>query len=238
MKYYYLYQITNLINGKIYIGIHRTNDLDDGYMGSGLALKRAQKKYGLENFSKEILEHFDSEDDMYQKEIELVDADFILREDTYNLTEGGCGGSFTAVSKGGKKAYKNELGIHSKFFKEKNYKYLVSEKSLIHLLEISNMVKNSDEIQNKIKETYKIIKHQQGKTNSQYGTMWITNDVNSKKIKKDDVIPKGWRKGKVQKSQCNTTWITDGINNTRIKKNEYIPIGWNPGKTQKIKNKE
>lgn len=53
--YYTIYQITNLVNNKIYVGCHKTNDINDEYMGSGKYLIAAQQKYGMENFKKEIL---------------------------------------------------------------------------------------------------------------------------------------------------------------------------------------
>ena len=100
MKYFYLYQITNLINNKIYIGVHKTSSIDDGYMGSGKVLLRAYEKYGIENFQKDILEYFHSSTEMFNREKEVVTDDFLLREDTYNLRRGGFGG-FDFINKFG-----------------------------------------------------------------------------------------------------------------------------------------
>ena len=69
--------------------MHQTRNLDDGYMGSGLAIRKAIEKYGLENFKKDILCECSSFDEMNQKEAEIVNSEFVAREDTYNLSVGG-----------------------------------------------------------------------------------------------------------------------------------------------------
>lgn len=89
---YTIYKTTNLINNKIYIGKHQTENVDDSYYGSGKALKRAISRYGKENFKKEILFIFDNEEDMNKKEIELITEEFVKRNDTYNMGVGGEGG--------------------------------------------------------------------------------------------------------------------------------------------------
>ena len=90
--YNYIYKITNLLDQKIYVGVHKTETLDDGYMGSGSVIKRAIKKYGMENFRKDILEFFDSYEQALNREAEIVTDEFLLREDVYNIRRGGQGG--------------------------------------------------------------------------------------------------------------------------------------------------
>lgn len=86
--FFIIYKTTNKINGKYYVGKHQTTDLNDSYMGSGKLIKKAIKKYGAENFTKEILHVFETEEEMNAKEKELV----TVSEETYNLCEGGKGG--------------------------------------------------------------------------------------------------------------------------------------------------
>lgn len=93
MRYYGLYKITNLINGKMYIGKHVTSNLDDGYMGSGKIIQKAIKKYGIESFRKEWLGFYEDEEELNYMERVFVDETWISREDTYNLCLGGEGGS-------------------------------------------------------------------------------------------------------------------------------------------------
>lgn len=86
---YIVYKTTNLISGKIYIGVHNTKGVNDSYLGSGILIKKAVKKYGRENFVRETLFSFENELDAYKKEEELVDVAFISRSDTYNSCIGG-----------------------------------------------------------------------------------------------------------------------------------------------------
>lgn len=92
-----VYQITNRINGKIYIGAHSTENINDSYMGSGIAIRNAQKKYGIENFTKDILHVFDTREEMYLKEAEIVTVDFINRPDVYNMGTGGKGAPMALI---------------------------------------------------------------------------------------------------------------------------------------------
>lgn len=207
--HYVIYQTTNLVNNKIYIGAHKTEDLNDDYMGSGRCINRAIDKYGIENFRKDILYDFDNEEQMFAKEAELVDVEFVKRKDTYNICEGGKGG-FSFI----------------------NREYWSPESRLIHSKKITKMgdqqfrqtymdsmlagLENARSIQadkrangwkqpatfagrNHTEETKSKMRKpkNQGSANSQFGSMWITNGTENKRIYPPIVIPDGWRKGRV-----------------------------------------
>jgi hypothetical protein len=104
-KHNIVYKTTNLVNGKIYIGVHSTNKLEDGYIGNGIYKQKdadrerfkcpfvnAVKKHGYNNFKREILYLFGSAELAFWWESYIVDDDFINREDNYNAVTGGSEG--------------------------------------------------------------------------------------------------------------------------------------------------
>jgi hypothetical protein len=185
-------------------------------MGSGKYLTLAQKKHGIENFTKEILYVFDTPELMYAKEAELVNEEFIAESNTYNLKVGGFGG-FDYINSTGKNLYglngktpnvKDNFARGRKTQKEKrkdkewlkNYKEKQS-KSIRLLYE--NGYKNPFKGKSHKEETKRIIgekssKHQSGEGNSQFGKRWIYSLElkQSKKIKKDEPLPDGWFEGR------------------------------------------
>ena len=88
-KFFLIYQISNLITGKIYVGAHVTYNINDKYFGSSKYLKKDVKELGKNNFRKEILHIFDNKEDMMNKEAEIVNKEFCHRIDTYNKHIGG-----------------------------------------------------------------------------------------------------------------------------------------------------
>ena len=91
-KYYIIYMLTNKVNGKRYIGQHGTNNLDDGYMGTGVLIRKEIRKYGKENFTKEILCYCKDRYEASEKEREYIEK-YGTYADGYNLAKGGEGAS-------------------------------------------------------------------------------------------------------------------------------------------------
>jgi hypothetical protein len=89
---YIIYQITNKVNDKFYIGVHKTKDINDDYMGSGINIRNAIKKYGLDNFEKKILYIFTNKKEAFAMEKKIVNDDLLSNPMCYNIKQGGRGG--------------------------------------------------------------------------------------------------------------------------------------------------
>jgi len=97
-KYHFIYKTTNLLNGKYYIGLHSTDDLNDGYLGSGRRLKYSIAKYGKDNHKREILEFCKSRKELRSREAEIVNLNEIAKNECMNLITGGGTGNTTIPS--------------------------------------------------------------------------------------------------------------------------------------------
>ena len=84
-----VYKTTNQLNTKFYIGIHKTENLDDGYLGSGKRLKDAIKHHGPDNFKREILQFCSSIDEAQKIENQLVTEELVNNTMCYNMCIGG-----------------------------------------------------------------------------------------------------------------------------------------------------
>lgn len=222
-KRYIIYKITNLINKKIYIGQHVTCNINDDYMGSGIYLKHAIEKHGIENFKKEILFECNNQEELDKKEAELVNEEFIKRKDTYNLNLGGS--SWYYVNKSGKaKSSEHWKLAHKKFLQLLNTDSVYKKE---HYIKVSIGIKNAYKDPNKFirlksgefkgkKAAFYGKKHKEevklkmsnshkgliaGENNPNYGKVWIYNpDLKiNKSVKKEELdlyLNQGWFKGR------------------------------------------
>lgn len=87
--HYIIYKITNQINGKYYIGRHATKNVNDFYMGSGIGIKNAIAKYGIENFTKETIAEADTTEALWELEKEIVNKEVVNDPMSYNNAYGG-----------------------------------------------------------------------------------------------------------------------------------------------------
>jgi hypothetical protein len=85
------YITINLLNSHYYIGKHSTDNIEDGYLGSGKILLQAVKKYGRDNFARIILGEYDSSEDALAAEALLVNETVVSDSNSYNCKVGGLG---------------------------------------------------------------------------------------------------------------------------------------------------
>ena len=248
--YYYVYQITNLINGKIYVGKHKSSKhpIENGYYGSGKQITAAIKKYGQENFIKEVLHYCSSLDEIERKEAEIVTEEFIRRKDTYNMHKGGPGGwehinndPIKRKEVSLKNSINNKrLGLGgTKNWTEKSLEKINAHSwgnKIKHGWNPNNWEKMSDEKKEELRRKLSLASSGQG--NSQFGRIWISHPMTKevKRISIHDKIPDGWvrgKKGHIPKK----VWVNNNVQEHYIqleKESDYIQKGFSRGRLKKI----
>ena len=139
----YIYKTTNLINSKIYIGKRQKEYFDKYYLGSGVILQQAIKKYGKENFSCEIIEECDTINLLNEREIYWIKYyNSTNRTIGYNISLGGDGGWYGVNLN---KEYKHNIIVNS------NKNRIVSERS-----KEKNRISNKSRWTNELRKQHSI----------------------------------------------------------------------------------
>ena len=212
-RYHYIYKTTNIITGRYYYGMHNTDNLDDGYLGSGKRLRYSINKYGKENHKREIIEFCSDRGSLINREKEIVNLNEIAKDDCMNLRIGGEGGfinenhrkKFFKIAK--KNAKRNSKKGNQRFIElmdnedwkifQRKKQSIGQKKSLKRKGKSGYWDGKTHTSESKLKIGLSNSISQNGKNNSQYNTCWITNGIENKKMKKDDKIPDGWVFGRI-----------------------------------------
>lgn len=193
-KYHYFYKITNKINNHFYYGVHNTSNLNDGYMGSGVRLLKAYNKYGIENFEKEILKFFDSKEEAFDYESEIVTEELVKNNDCYNLQEGGKGGFIPNINDyHGPSPFKDKVCVKLKNTEEY---FLINKDKYDQNIYDTNWTNrhHTDEAKNKIRQTLT-------KENTINDHIWVHDGngnakyLNKKKL--EEYLNNGWKLGRI-----------------------------------------
>ena len=207
-KYNYIYKTTCSVTGKYYIGMHSTDKLDDGYLGSGKRLWFSINYHGKDNHTKEILELCGTREELKKREEEIINEQLLKEDLCMNLMTGGQGGfsseeHMLKATKAAAKSTNKKRWVDNREenleLASNNFKRLWKE-SVFSGRDVRDD-KNPMFGKTHSKETkYLMCKKSKGKSNSQYGTCWITNGKENKKINKEELPQyqlEGWKRGRI-----------------------------------------
>ena len=230
--YHYLYKIVNNISGEYYYGVHSTEDLDDGYFGSGAQLKNNIKEFGKNNFTKTILEFFPNRSTLMKEEKRIVNNEMLKDPKCLNVILGG-----------------GELkGSVGKKCVIKSGEYIMVDK---HNNEYQNFFvgricindgKNLKYIKPYEIEYYRNLGWEKGTIYESPGKNknWMYKDDKIEQVSLEDqeqYLKNGWNYGMIGEKEL--IWIYKDDNIKRINKEDlqsYIDDGWNLGFHRKTVN--
>lgn len=89
--YHFVYMTVRLNSPYYYIGVHSTDNMLDGYLGSGYHLLNAVRKYGKNNFARYVIKYFDSHEEALKYENKIITQDMLKDKFCYNIQPGGKG---------------------------------------------------------------------------------------------------------------------------------------------------
>lgn len=221
--YGYIYLTTNLVNGKGYIGKHKSSEYDPSYIGSGgRRFQCALQKHGRENFLNEFLIPCFSQEELDDEEEFLIDYfNCVESEDYYNRSPGGRGG--------------NSPGEHSS-----NYNRKFSKEWRANLSKAHKGKRLSESAKCKISTS--LIGNNYGTSNkgrrfseshkSKISSALVGNSNGSGK-RSEEFSRKMSAVAKGNKATAGTIWINNGTKNKRINPsefNEFKKLGWKRGR--------
>lgn len=202
-KFHYIYKITRTDgSGKYYIGMHSTDDLEDGYFGSGRLLWKSIKKHGREKHVKEILEFLPSRKELKERERVLVNEEIVNDPLCMNLKLGGEGGwDHLPAEVVRANAIANSGFINPSIDglrRIQEGRALGGKRSGGATVKFATLAAASQSACEKRRQTMNERGHAQGEKNSQFGTCWVTNGkpIKIKKEELDEYLANGYRRGR------------------------------------------
>lgn len=213
-KYHYIYKTTCSITGKFYIGMHSTDDLNDGYVGSGKILWHSIRKHGKENHHTEILEYLQSREELKLREAQLVNHELLNNSLCINLKLGGEGGweyhnkdsAYKQARVNGAIAANKSESKRKKASESGTKVWKARHAAGLHDYATFTGKKHTEDTVKRMKEAK--VGTGIGDANSQFGTCWIYSiELQlSQKVQKEflqSYLDDGWIKGrKIFKKKC------------------------------------
>lgn len=239
MTHYLLYKTTCQITGKYYCGMHETDRVEDGYLGSGKRLLASIAKYGKENFTREILSYHETKEDLYAAEADLITESMLKDPMCMNLVPGGKGGSGPGklgASKGGK-AFAERLRSDPEFRERvlSQWKNNPNRGGRGFKIRNGHLYAWSQEARAKRAATREASRFQKGSKNSQHGSTCVFNPETktTKRVPKEELsvwLSQGW----VQGSNLGTCFVHhEDHPKAKLIQKEDLPVwleqGWKQG---------
>jgi len=200
-QYHFIYKTTCKVTNRYYYGMHSTNNLEDGYVGSGKRLGYSIRKHGKENHICEKQEFFETREELKQKEIEIVNEDLLKDSMCMNLQPGGNGG-------GGFRSEEHKIKFLYEGQKQRSIKgnqrikwLFENDKEWVEKRKknISNGIKQSSVVRGKrvysVEAKIKMKEYHKGKHDCNKNRRWISKENIVKRVKLNelnDYLMLGW----------------------------------------------